>query len=172
VTRSRLAASALVAALLLAGCGNDARPATVPAALATSPAPTTTSPSPSPTATPTPTQKPTMTRKEACQQVVEGATDWIYLMARVAADPALESIDPSELEDVSMKIRETLPYLKETTAEKARELTVPLDLLHGVMTTGENTDVNLEDAREAIPDIFKGCRGLANLKGYDSPYDN
>ncbi|MFI7598996.1 hypothetical protein [Actinoplanes sp. NPDC049681] len=112
-----------------------------------------------------------MNRKQACQQVVEGATDWIYLIARVSDDPSLQSVNSMELDQLSFKISETLPYLDRTTAEHAGKLVNPLTTLQSVMATGENLDVDLEEARDAVPDVLAGCRGKASLKGYDSPYN-
>jgi hypothetical protein len=112
-----------------------------------------------------------MSRKQACQQVVEGATDWVHLVARVSNDPTLQSVDSFELQSLSEKISETLPYLGGGTANHARELVAPLDALYGVMTTGVNESITLEEGRDAVSLVMKGCRGKASLEGYNSPYD-
>ena len=131
-------------------------PAPVSAAASPSATPTTTPPSPSPT--------PTMTRKEACQQVVESAVDWVHLASRFSEDPTLESINSIEVSGLADKIRETLPYLDDATAELARDMMYPLDILYGVMTTGVNQTIELEEGRSAVPDVMRKCRGKANLK--------
>jgi hypothetical protein len=47
----------------------------------------------------------------------------------------------------------------------------PLDMLSGVMATGENEKIDLEAGRSAVPEVMRRCRGKASLKGYESPYD-
>ena len=38
----------------------------------------------------------------------------------------------------------------------------------GVLNTSQDTTIDFEDARDAVPDILKGCPGV-NLRGYSPP---
>jgi hypothetical protein len=169
VIRSRLAAS-LAAVLLLSGCGGDAEPAAAPvptpashAAASPSAAPTTSSPSPSPT--------PTMTRKKACQLAVEATVDWTHLVGRFAADPSMEDIGSSEVTALIDKISNAQPHLDEQTKYQALQMVYPLEQMRSVMATGENVNIKLEDGKDAIPKVMKGCRGKASLAGYESQWE-
>lgn len=163
---------ALLAVVALAGCGGDPEPGALPQP-APSAARTSASPSPSPSAEPTssPTPQRSLSRKQACQQVVEASTDWIYLIGRFADDPSTSSLDADEVERLADKITETLPYLDNETSANAQLLVYPLNHLYTVMTSGENQDIDLENARDVIPDVMRGCRGKADLHGYHSPWD-
>jgi hypothetical protein len=158
---------AALAALALTGCAAE-QPAAAPPPATT--AATTAAPAPSPT-TPSPSPTPTMTRKQACQRVVEASVDWVWLIGRFVDDPAMESIGSSEVEGLATKIRDALPYLDDRTAEHARQMMYPLDIMYGVMTTGQNVTITLEDGRDAVPLVMKGCRGKASLKGYESAWE-
>src|SRR4051794_3462454 len=94
-----LRASAAAATFLsLTGCGaNSDRPS--PTAMATAPSAVPPSPSPSPSPSPV-----GMSRKAACQQVVEAAVDWTYLMARFSGDPSMEDISDTEVQDLEDRI--------------------------------------------------------------------
>jgi hypothetical protein len=46
----------------------------------------------------------------------------------------------------------------------------PLYQMLTVMDTQMDTQIALSDGRDAIPHVMKGCRGKANLKNYESPY--
>ena len=111
-----------------------------------------------------------MTRKQACQQVAEAAVDFTYLAAKTQGNPTLEGIAAGDLQTVAGKIREALPFLDERTAEQARELTYPLDMMYGVIDTGEDATIDFSDARDAVPAVLKSCSGQASLKNYVSPY--
>jgi hypothetical protein len=111
-----------------------------------------------------------MTRKQACRQAAEGAVDWVHLIGRFSDDPSGASTDASEFQDLSIKIRETLPHLPKETKGAAEKLIHPLDIIYGSMVTGENTTIELEEARDAVPDAMH-CASKGSLKGYKSPWE-
>ena len=126
-------AVALVGIALTGACGNDAAqiaPANGQTAPVSASLGATTLPSPS----------LTMSREKACQQVVEGATDFVYLAAQASEDPTLEGIAPGDAKAVAKSIRDALPYLDPRTANKARELTYPLDMIYGAIVSGDGDD--------------------------------
>jgi hypothetical protein len=161
--RHRLAA-AVAGLTLLSGCSQQEGPSAAPTAQPSQAQTPPASPSPSPSAS------PTMTRKQACQQVTEAAVDFTYLAAKTQGNPTLDGIAAGDLQTVSGKIRDALPFLDERTAEQARELTYPLDMMYGVIDTGEDATIDFSDARDAVPAVMKSCRGQASLKNYVSPY--
>jgi hypothetical protein len=111
-----------------------------------------------------------LSRKQACQQATEATVDWIHLMKRFADDPSMEDIGSSELTALIDKIREAQPELDEKTKYEALELVYPLEQMRGVMETGENLKIKLEGGREAVIKVMRGCRGKANLSGYESAW--
>ena len=173
--RTRYAA-ALIAVLALGACSSTpadtaAAPAAAPSLDPAFDAKVMTEAPPPATLTPTPTRSTrAMTRKQACQQVAESATDWTYLMSRFADDPGMEEISSMELQTLSDRINETLRYLDKKTADQARQLVIPVDAMYAVMVSQTNMRIQLEQGRDAVPAIFKGCRGQADLSGYESPY--
>ncbi|MEU7909089.1 hypothetical protein [Actinoplanes sp. NPDC049118] len=111
-----------------------------------------------------------MTRKQACTQAAEAAVDWVHLISRFSEDPSGASTDASEFEDLSTKIGEALPHLPKDTKAAAEKLIDPLDAIYGVLVTGENTTIELENARNAVPDAMQ-CAGKGSLKGYQSQWE-
>ena len=98
--------------------------------------------------------------------------NWIYLADRFADDPSMEDIGSSELTALIDKIRGAQPFLGEDTKWELLELVYPLEQMRGVMETGENMTIELDDAKDAIPTVMKGCRGKADLSGYKSLWDS
>ncbi len=158
-----------VVALLSAACTGD-RPAAQPAGSTTAAAPVvTTTPPPSPSAAASPRPRTgTMTATQACQQVVEGAVDWIELVSRLGEDPELATFTAVEVRTLTAKIQETLPYLPDAAAGPARKLVPPLVDLLEVIETGDNRTIALGEARDAVVEVMQGCPG-ARLDNYDGP---
>ena len=159
-------AAAIASLIALTGCSHGVQPSALPATQASHDQPTPTASSPSPS----PSPAVTMTNRQACQQVVEASIDFIYLAAKTKDNPTLDGIAPGDLQTVSGKIRDALPFLNKRTADQARELTYPLDTMYGIIDTGEDGTINFADARAAVRDVLKSCEGKASLKDYVSPY--
>jgi hypothetical protein len=62
------------------------------------------------------------------------------------------------------------PALDSRTAADAKDLALPLYQTLTVMNTQVDADIPLNDGRNAVPEVMKGCRGKADLRNYQSPH--
>lgn len=113
--------------------------------------------SPSPTAIPSPTRALEVTRETICFQVKAAVFDTVKLVAKVAEDPTLDSIEVAE-------VRELADTFEHASTVAPDEMTAQLDAqartlreVQKVLETGANTTLQFEDFKSANIDLVLRC---------------
>ncbi len=142
---------ALVAALVMAGCSVQSAPpkAVTPVDSQTESA--------SPVSDPSPTRRVEVTQETVCFQIKTAVVDVVRLVAKVAEDPTLASIDVDEVRSLA----ETFEHASSVappvmTALLDAQVAVLRDI-QDVVESGVNTTLEFEDFKSANIDLVVRC---------------